>query len=228
MIVNWLNTIAYKCPVCGLIEFNYISIFDFSGKKEYTIECNCGQSFVKIVTRDNREYTIIIPCIACNKVHSYVVNYKALWTKEIINFKCSKTKIELCFIGNDDAVRQALDRYEMQMDKLMNDIGYDNYFINSTVMLHTIDKVHDIAEEGNLFCQCGNYDIELQIHYDRIELMCSKCFTYEVIKACTNQDLKQTLKRDSIILCQDVYEIAHGNRYGQYESFKARQRIDYT
>ncbi|MDK2798797.1 MAG: hypothetical protein PWP27_334 [Clostridiales bacterium] len=228
MVVNWLNTIAYKCPVCGSIEFNNISIFDFSGEKEYTVHCSCGKAFVKIITQSRQKCTISIPCIACNHMHAYTVNFKALWTKRIINFKCTKTNIELCFIGDDDIVRQKVDQYEMQMDKLMNDIGYDDYFKNSTVMLDTIDKIHDIAEKGNLFCECGNHDIDLQIFGDRVELICTKCRSYEMIKACTNQDLKHTFKRNSIILCHDRYDMVGGNNYMRYDGFKAQKRIDYT
>lgn len=204
MVLNWFNTIAYKCPACGAIEFHNISLFDFSGKKEYTLPCMCGASLVKLITKDNRLCNILIPCIACNTVHTYTINFKDLWTKRIMCFKCTKTKIELCFIGCDDAVRKAVDLYEIEMDKLMEDIGYDNGFANSVVMLHTVDRIHDIAEKNNLLCQCGNYDINLRILYDSVELTCNKCFACETIKACTNQDLKLTLKRDSIIISDDI------------------------
>ncbi|MGE4282134.1 MAG: hypothetical protein AB7G87_00275 [Clostridia bacterium] len=204
MILEWGSTIAYKCPVCGSIEFHNISLFDFSGKKEHTIECNCKRSFVKISIKKDGLCTLSVPCIACNVIHTYTVKFKELWLKRIMHFKCAKNKLELCYFGNDSAVRQAVDSYEMRMDKLMEDIGYDDNFANSAVMLRTIDKIHDVAERQNLFCQCGSQDIDLQILYDRVELMCNKCFTYEIIRACTNQDLKLTLQRNSIILSEDI------------------------
>ena len=206
MVIHELNTIAYKCPVCGSIEFNYISIFDFSGREAYTIRCSCGKGFVKMTIKHNKKCVATMPCIACNDVHLYTIALKSLWREEIVCFRCPNTGIELCFIGKDDIVRKSVDQYEMQMDLLMNDIGYDDYFINNTVMLNTIDKIHDIAEQGNLFCQCGSNSINLQMFYDRVELVCNKCQTYEVIKASTNQDLKRTLKKDSIVLCHDFYQ----------------------
>ena len=133
-----------------------------------------------------------------------------MWIEEIMSFKCPKTDIELCFVGNDDMVRQSVDMYEIKMDLLMNDIGYEDYFFNNTVMLETIDKIHDIAEKAGLYCECGSKDIDLQMFSDRIELVCKKCFAHEMVMARTNKDLKQTLKRDSITLCYNLNNAAHG------------------
>lgn len=230
MVIDNLSTVAYKCPVCGSIEFNYISIFDFSGKKGYTVSCSCNKGFVKIITKSNKKCMISMPCIACNGMHYYTLEFATLWTERISTFTCPNTGIELCFIGNDDVVRKSVDQYELQMDLLMNDIGYDDYFVNNTVMLDTIDRIHDIAEKGNLFCQCGNDDIDLQMYSDRVELVCQKCRTYEVIKASSNQDLKATLSKECIILCHDYYEIPYGTRatisalMRENNACKARQR----
>ena len=205
MVINQVITIAFKCPFCGSVEFNTVSIFDFSGKKEYTVQCSCKDGFVKIAKGKNKRYTVSMPCIACNEVHDYVLDYKTLWLNDIFVLKCPDSKLELCFIGKDDNVRKSVDRYEMQMDILMNEIGYDDYFINNTVMLNTVDKIHDIAEKGNLLCQCGSDDISMEMFYDRVELTCNRCLVQTVIKACTNHDLKDTLTKDSIVLSDDYY-----------------------
>ncbi|NLY42651.1 MAG: hypothetical protein GX066_01495 [Clostridiaceae bacterium] len=208
MVVRCLNTIAYKCPVCGSVEFNDISVFDFFNGKEYAIKCSCGRSAVKIITKVNKKCHIIVPCIACGCNHTYVLDLKVLLAKGILVFECANTNMELLFIGKDEEVRQSVDRYEMKMEKILSDIGYEDSFANSAVMLRTIDIIHDIAEKGDLLCQCGSRDIDLQILYDKVQLSCNKCFAYEFINACTNQDLKQTLCRGSIVLCRDTYRVA--------------------
>ncbi len=156
MIINRSSTIAYKCPVCGSIEFDDISIFDFSGKKEYTLMCGCEDSSVSLTMKRNKQCAITVPCIACNEIHMFTIPTNALWNNNIMNFSCPNTGVELCFIGKDDIVRTSVDDYEIQMDSLLNDIGYDDDFLNNTVMLNTIDRIHDIAGKGNLLCQCGS------------------------------------------------------------------------
>ncbi len=212
MVIDRVNTVAYKCPVCGSIEFNSVSVFDFSGRRSYTIKCSCKKGFVKIIPKAQQKCTVTMPCIACNKVHLYTLPFKAFWTKKPITFHCPGTGMELCFIGNDDDVRKLVDVYELEMDLLMNNIGYDDYFVNNTVMLSTIDKIHDIAEKDNLLCQCGSHDIDLEMYSDQVELRCNRCRMTEIIKASTNHDLKLTLGKNSIILCQDYYEIAHAGQ----------------
>jgi hypothetical protein len=210
MVINSISTIAYKCPVCGSIEFNNISVFSFSRNRQKQIRCSCTESLTEITLLRDKKVSIKIPCIACNDTHSFIIDLKKLWTKDIISFNCPNTDIELCFAGNDDFVRQSVDVYEMKMDLLMNDIGYEDYFINNTVMLDTIGKIHDVAEKGDLYCECGCSDIDLQMLSDRIELICKKCFSYEILMARTNKELKQTLKRDSIVLRCNMNNAVHG------------------
>ncbi len=207
MIINKNSTIAYKCPVCGSIEFDDVSIFDFSGKREHTITCGCKDSSVNLTMKRNKQCTIAVPCIACSETHAFTIPTNALWNNNIMSFSCPNTGMGLCFIGKDDIVRTSVDDYEIQMDLLLNDIGYDDDFLNNTVMLNTIDRIHDIAGKGNLLCQCGSHDIELEVLYDCVALMCNKCQTCEVINARTNKDLKETQERESIILCHDSYGV---------------------
>ena len=204
-MINMLNTIAYKCPVCGSFEFSTFLIFDFLKDSSYTIKCSCKKAFVKIITKAYKRCEIKVPCFACNDIHAFELDFKSLlYRKNIFNFKCPRTNMDLCFIGEDNEVRESVDKYEMQMERLMHDLGYEDDFVNSTVMLNTVDKIHDIAEKGNLYCQCGSKDINLQMFRDRILLTCNKCFTYENIYAGKNSDLKRTLTREYIILCDNI------------------------
>ena len=50
-------------------------------------------------------------------------------------------------------------------------------------MLDSLNLIHDIAERGNLFCECGNDDIELLLLSDRIYLRCNLCPGNKIIYA---------------------------------------------
>jgi hypothetical protein len=201
--INTLNTVAFKCPVCGSVEFNQFYLFDLWGKKRLVVPCGCKKGFVKITLKSDNKCLITVPCIACNEKHLFIRDIRELWSDRMLKLTCQHSGMDICFIGQDEIVRSSVDIYEMRMDILMNDIGYEDYFVNNTVMLNTIDRIHDIAEKGNLICECGSIDIELQMYYDRVELFCNKCHANGTIKAATNQDLKPTLRRESIVLCQD-------------------------
>jgi hypothetical protein len=76
----------------------------------------------------------------------------------------------LCFIGADEEVRKRIDSLEKKFDELIDLFGYDKYFLNTQVMLDALNKIHDIAESGNLYCECGSNEVELLLYEDKINL----------------------------------------------------------
>jgi hypothetical protein len=106
----------------------------------------------------------------------------------------------ICFIGRDHEVRARVDSLENELDELISMFGYDNYFKNTRVMFDTLNIIHDIAEQENLYCECGNHDIELILLPDVIQLKCKDCFRLETLKAATNEDLKNITQASKICL----------------------------
>lgn len=107
------------------------------------------------------------------------------------------------FIGNDEDVRKKIDSLEREFDELINTLGYDNYFVNTQVMFDSLNIIHDIAEKGNLFCECGNNDIELLLLSDKIYLRCKRCPANKIIYASSNEHLKNNLQTKQILLMDD-------------------------
>ncbi|MCX7745743.1 MAG: hypothetical protein N2645_02475 [Clostridia bacterium] len=203
MLVNTGITIAYKCSSCGSFKFFSVSLFNMVHKKEYLLCCHCNHSSI-IITKDNfSNLKIEIPCIGCGSTHTSLLSKKDLFNKRLNVFYCPETGIPQCFIGADEEVRAKIDLLEKEFDELITRLGYDSYFNNTQVMFDVLNKIHDIAEGGNLYCECGNNDIELVLFPDKIQLKCKKCPGSEMIYAAFNKDLKDILQRQHILL-QDL------------------------
>lgn len=202
MIIDTSLTIAFKCPSCGSYEFFNLSMFKLLYSKEYNFSCHCNNSSTLLSVENSKDYKVKIGCIGCGNDHIYIISRKELLNKEINIFHCPQTGIQQCFIGKDHVVRSKIDNLEKEMDELIDMFGYDNYFKNTRVMFDSLNKVHDIAEQGNLFCECGNEDIELRLLADKIHLKCNKCQGSLSISAASNEDLKKTQKFQSILLNQ--------------------------
>jgi hypothetical protein len=123
---------------------------------------------------------------------------------DISVFSCPRTGMQICFTGSDTDVRAKVDNLERELDELMNMFGYDNYFKNTRVMFDALNKIHDIAEQGNLLCNCGSSDVDLILQPDSIHLKCKKCSRSMVIYAATNEDLKNVLLMQQIQLLSSV------------------------
>ncbi len=211
MLIDTAVTIAYKCPLCGGFEFFGASLFKLEPNKEHHLACRCNKSNV-IIFKDNfKNYNIKIPCIGCGNEHEYVLSRKEMLRRDIRVFRCPETGLQQCFIGKDELVRKKIDSLEREFDELIDTFGYDSYFANTQVMLDSLNKIHDLAEQGNLCCECGNKDIELTLLSDKIHLRCRKCAASRVIHAASNNDLKDILTRQQLLLIDGFPAMDAGN-----------------
>ena len=200
MLVDTNLTIAYKCAACGAYEFFSISLFELSAKKEHNLKCRCNASGITVAKSSPENCTISVPCIGCGGTHKFVLKIRDLLYKALNVLCCDTTKVHICFIGDDKLVGKSIDNLEKECDKLMSELGYENYFKNTRVMYDTLNKIHDIAENGNLYCECGNDEVETVLFSDRVEIRCPKCGAVRVIGAASNDDLKDTLGRQHLLL----------------------------
>jgi hypothetical protein len=212
MIIDTSLTIAFKCPSCGSFEFFNLSMFKLLYNKEYSFTCHCNNSSTILSVENYKDYKIKIGCIGCGNEHIYLISRKEILNKEINVFHCPETGIQQCFIGRDYEVRRKIDNLEKEMDELIDMFGYDSYFKNTRVMFDSLNRVHDIAEQGNLYCECGNDDIELRLLSDKIHLKCNKCQGSLSISAASNEDLKKIQTTQSILLNEYPNYINSGSK----------------
>jgi len=207
MIIDASATIAYKCSSCGTFEFVSVTLFGLLSGKEIVYNCRCNGSKLVICKENSDSYKVVIPCIACGDNHVYVLEKKAFIKQDISVFNCPKTGLQQCFIGNDRDVRKRVDILEKEFDELINMFGYDSYFCNTQVMFDSLNIIHDIAAKGNLFCECGNDDIELILFSDKIYLKCNKCPASKIIYASTNEHFRENLKLNQILLLDEGIDL---------------------
>lgn len=200
MLIDTSVAIAYKCSSCGTFEFFNISLFSILYKKESMFTCRCNKSSIVITRESQKNFKIRIPCIGCGNEHEFIFSRKDFLYKDINVFCCPETGMKQCIVGNDEKVRRRIDTLEREFDELIDKFGYDNYFENTQVMFDALNKIHDIAEQGNLDCECGNNDIELMLLSDSIHLKCNNCGSNRLVNAASNKDLKDILTKGTIVL----------------------------
>ena len=193
-------TIAYKCFSCGTFDFTKVNLFKLFLYENIKSCCKCGNAILKIEKTNRNDFRLMVPCIGCGTEHQHLIARESLLCNNVTIFTCPTTGIKNCFIGKDDAVRKFIDRFEKELDGIIDGLGYDSYFENPQVMLDTLNKIHDIAETGNLRCGCGSDQIIVSMLQRGIALKCIKCYRDRFIPASTNNDLKKILQREKITL----------------------------
>ncbi|KAF1085996.1 hypothetical protein SPSYN_00734 [Sporotomaculum syntrophicum] len=206
MIIVTDTQIAMRCPECGKLDYYNLSRFEFSGKKRIEVKCSCG--FVKLIltTKDRQNYWLQVPCVVCESKHVRSLSAKMLWSDEVNYLFCHETGLELGYIGPHDEVKVLAAAQQETMEALGDFDTDDDYFNNSEIMYEVLNCLHDIAEQGLLYCQCGNQDVEVDIFPDRLELHCKDCDSVNIIYAETDDDLLVIKEVGSIELTQNGFE----------------------
>lgn len=205
MLIDTNVTIAYKCTACGSFEFFNISLFTLLYKKTLSLSCRCKKSCITIKQEGKSSFLIDIPCIGCDNDHMYLFTRRNILLGEPVVFNCPETDMQICFTGRDEEVRKKVDSLEEELDELMDTYGYESYFKNTQVMFDTLNRIHDIALNNNLYCECGSTDIGLVLLSDCILLRCAKCGGNKKIPAARNKDLKEVQTKSLIMVSEDVY-----------------------
>lgn len=202
MLIDMDVTIGYKCFSCGTFDFTNINLFNLFLQGSVSSKCRCGGAKLEIHEICKNEYKLTVPCIGCGSKHFHIISREDFINNEVTIYTCPITGIKQSFLGRDAMVRAYIDNFEKELDVMIDGLGYDSYFVNNQVMIDTLNKIHDIAEQGYLHCECGCDDINVSMLKKGIYLKCSNCSGCKFIPAASNNDLKKTLQRVSIVLLE--------------------------
>lgn len=166
-----------------------ISRFNLRNIGSRKLLCSCGQIQATITSSGDRQCLLDIPCVLCQKNHVICLDSKRLWRAEMDKIYCVQENFELGFVGARQVIVETINKYRVEFEKLASDMEYDDYVQNPQVMLETLNKIHDMAEKGELHCRCGSSAIGAEVLPDGIELECAQCGGQLLIPAQTEQDL---------------------------------------
>lgn len=216
MIVATETYVVARCPMCGKLETHPLSIFRFAASQTVEINCSCGTTKLIMGTRNRKQFWVQVPCVPCENKHLHYYRGKELWADKVINLKCSNSNQILCHIGPKQEIMALAESMKEDLEAIMVELGYDDYFHSPEVMMEVLNCLHDVAEEGFLYCECGNCQIEVDILPDRLELSCNFCGSVSTLYAETEQDLE-------LVRHMDVIELV-GQGFNQIDTMNTRSK----
>lgn len=188
MLVPARVTFAIRCPQCGKMENAPVSLFDFAGVSSVRLNCSCGAHKLTVALRKG-QVRVQIPCYLCEGLHFLYYTPRRFWSGEVQQVTCSETDLQLGVFGEEDGVAGSSKSGQSELEHLLQEGAFEDYFDNPDVMYQSLRHVHDLAEKGNLTCTCGNLKIEVDIFPDRLELACPECGLQRAVFAATEEDL---------------------------------------
>jgi len=205
MLVSTYTTIALRCPVCGKMDFYALSRFNMSGNKKLNIKCECGANLLSMGRYKGKYFWMQIMCSMCESKHMYYYSAKELWSEKLLTLICEETGVEVGFLGSREDVRKNVQNMDKSVQEMAEELGYEEYFNNPEIMYKVLEHLHLIADKGKLSCGCGNYNLEVEVFPDRMELHCDDCGAVGIVFAETFKDWEIVQGLTEIILTESTY-----------------------
>lgn len=186
MIVNENKTfLAYRCPRCGCGVIGICGSFALSGGRLFKLKCTCGESELTASETASGSLRVTLPCMLCSQDHTYLVSKNLFYGRELFLLGCSYSGLDICFIGTEEKVREALDQNEASLREMFADAG-----LASLANLHGKEApvlpdaevleiirflVCDLEDEGKIDCPCHNGEYDLQLTEEGVLITCLNC-----------------------------------------------------
>lgn len=188
MLISARTAFAIRCPQCGQMETAAVSRFEVNGSPSVKLSCSCGGPKLTVGGRAGQVW-LQIPCYLCDGVHFLYYTPKRFWSTELKALSCSDTDLQLGVFGPEQEVDTYARTGGTELDRLMEDAAFGEYFDSPEVMYQALSRVHTLAEEGKLSCSCGNRQISVDIYPERLDLTCSTCGRHRTLPAGSQDDI---------------------------------------
>ncbi len=178
------TTVAYRCPECGASVMSLVGIFTLTADM-IRLKCPCGQSELEMIYTKDKKVRLNVPCFLCPTPHSYLISTQMFFDRDIFALPCSYSGVDICFIGKQKNVQEAMEASEKELMEMLGDTDFETLSKNRGTNLELSDPqvldivlyvVHELAEEGMIKCSCpdgGEYDVD--IYDDHLTVRCKQC-----------------------------------------------------
>lgn len=210
MLISTQAAFAIRCPQCGKLEAETVSRFTCSHGRSVKVTCSCGAH--KLTAGSKRDAVWLqVPCYLCDGVHFLYFSPRQFWNEEVKPIACTETDLQLGVFGPERAVSSYALAGGSELERLMEDAAFGEYFDDPEAMCRALERIHTLAEEGKVQCRCGNRELSLDIFPEHLELNCPDCGSAKKVRAGSEEDLTVLEATDQIELGEETT----GRRRGQ-------------
>ena len=204
--------VAYRCPYCGQAVIGFAGSFALSADM-LRLKCPCGESHMTISITREKKIRLSVPCLFCDKEHSYVLSQELFYGKDIFLLNCSNTGLDIGFIGDEKKISAELARTEGELNQLFREIGVgspsdilkkkrtpEEELPDAQIYDIVRFVVKELEADGAITCPCqsGSYDFE--VLQNGIRVFCPECDAEYIFPADSVAAAQEFLQCDSLEL----------------------------
>ena len=181
------TTVAYRCPRCGVGVLSPVGAFRLNADR-LVLKCPCSQSEMSIQKTPDAKIHITVPCFLCGAPHNYTLSESLFFSQKLFLFPCHASGIDVCFIGGQGEVAEALEENTSKLRAMIEDAGLSEEDVFSPPEkepaipdAHVFDIVNFLVREleydHKIECRCnaGPYGVYFSEDGESIVVLCESC-----------------------------------------------------
>lgn len=211
MILNQKGTaVSYRCPECGTWVTSIVGVFSLTADM-LRLKCPCKSSEMTLLYAKDKKIRLTVPCFLCPQPHSFTVSSQLFFDKDLFALPCAYSGIDICFLGKEQAVSEAIKQSDNELMELLGESEYDRFAAvreqQTTEIfsdLQILDIIHfvvrDLQEAGEISCKCesGQSDYSVEVTGDGVKVQCKECGASAIIPVTS------TLSANAFLHCEHL------------------------
>lgn len=199
--------IAARCPHCGGIIAERIGISSLSRLAgTHTVRCKiCGNGTLSLTGGSDGKIRLSVPCLVCPHPHPFTLATTGFFEKELFVLQCSYSGLDLCFIGTEEKVDEALRASARQLKEIFDEADAEktaHNFLDADVMQEVMYAVEELAITNRISCDCagGEPNLSIVVDYDKVRISCKDCGCEKTLYASEREDIKKASELKRLVL----------------------------
>lgn len=204
--------ICYRCPRCGSATMGFVGEFSLSADM-LKLKCECKESAMSVVRTQDKKIKLSVPCVFCNKNHSFVISQDTFYDRELLLLSCPYTNMDICFTGTQQKISAAVEQNSAELNALFTDLGYENLEdlygdersaediipdadVYDTVRFALAELQADCAIE----CPCNSAEYDIEFVSGGVRIFCRQCNAEYILPITNSESARDFLDCKRLIL----------------------------
>ncbi|MBR1761615.1 MAG: hypothetical protein IJ741_10640 [Schwartzia sp.] len=189
MVIRDVCSLALYCQQCGSIHVHGIPYF--SARRETALRCeSCGHEKARLLRLGKNHIAVEASCVVCGTKNRFVYVLRELHRAGLEKIYCGTDHFELGYIGRRRRIEELMRFNQAEFEALHPHDG-KNFIEKQRILLEALNRIHDMAQAGDIVCPCGSEALTADICGSYIVLECERCGSYCALRAENAGDLEK-------------------------------------
>ncbi len=189
MLIRDACALALYCQRCGSIHIHDVPFFS-SHRTESVLCESCSHEKARLVRLPHGRVAIDVSCVVCGTENRFVYPLRRLPHIGLEKIYCVADRFELGYIGRSKRIEELM-RFNQEEFEALHPHDGKNFIEKQRILLEALNRVHDMAQVGEIVCPCGSEELTADIRGSYILLECERCGSSCVLRAENANDLKK-------------------------------------